>query len=73
MESQPAMERYGSRPALIAGSEDDPGTLKICGLLYDAAAGPKRLLSYKAAGHGAVMLDNEKELKKEILEWMNQH
>ena len=73
IESQPAMEKYGSRPVLIAGSEDDPGTPKICMLLQQKARGENRLLLYEKAGHGSAMLESEKGLQGEILKWMNLH
>ena len=73
IESEPAMERYGARPVLIAGSKDDPGTLKICERLHELAAGPKIIFRYETAGHGSQMLDYEKKLKEEILQWLNTH
>lgn len=70
--AEPAIKHYGKRPLLIAGAEDDPGTPKICKILYDRAENPKRLLSYDQGGHGTVMLDFVEGLKKEILQWINQ-
>lgn len=69
--SEPLMKAYGARPILIAGSADDPGTLEIAQRLMGQAEGPKELLRFQDAGHGAAMLDYEKKLKKDILEWMN--
>lgn len=73
VESQPAMAEYGKRPVLIVASRDDPGSAEIAQLLYEEAQGPKKLILFDEAGHGTEMLAYEKELKEEVIAWMNQH
>lgn len=73
IKAEEELNRYGARPLLIAGSEDDTGTVQICSELNEKAAGSKRLIQYKTAGHGSDMISNEKDLAKEIVEWMRQN
>jgi len=73
IESESVIEPYGSRPIMIVGAEDDPGAVSIGQILHDKAQGPRKLLAYEKGGHANAMLENVKELKEEMIAWMNQN
>jgi len=68
-----ALEEYGKRPILIAASSEDTNSADSSQELAKAALGESKLLTYDGAGHGTAMLQNESELQKIILEWLDQY
>ncbi|MDP3919553.1 MAG: alpha/beta hydrolase [Candidatus Omnitrophota bacterium] len=73
LDLKPAIERYGTRPILVAASADDGKSVANSQYLHEKAAGPKKIITYEDAGHSTAMLDWEKDLKQEILSFMNEH
>ena len=68
-----ALEAYGQRPILIAASSEDTNSADSSQELVKAALGESKLLTYDGAGHGTAMLQNEPELQKIILGWLDQY
>lgn len=68
-----ALEAYGQRPILIAASSEDTYSADSSQELVKAALGESKLLTYDGAGHGTAMLQNEPELQKIILGWLDQY
>jgi len=68
-----ALEAYGKRPILIAASSEDTNSADSSQELVKTALGESKLLTYDGAGHGTAMLQNEPELQKIILGWLNQY
>lgn len=66
------IKHMGQRPVLIAASRDDGFFADVSEKIKNQYEGEVKLLLYEKAGHGSAMIDNEKKLKKEILEWINQ-
>jgi pimeloyl-ACP methyl ester carboxylesterase len=59
LQTEPAMAKYGSRPAFLAAAEDDPDSAKAVMILGEVAAEPRRALvvSVPKGGHGTALLD----------------
>lgn len=70
IKAEDLMPHYGDRPIFLAGSQDDPGTLKICERLKILAQGDVFLTPRQQAGHGTEMITTDESLRKEIVEWM---
>ena len=64
--------RLGSRPVLIATSENDDNNPGDSLTLDGMVSGPHRLLLYPDAGHGTDMLVAQPNLIAEIAGWLNQ-
>lgn len=71
VESLPAAEQWDSRPVLIVASDNDIGAVDAAEQLHGILKVPKKFLKYSQAGHGAEMVDRDKTLKYEILQWLN--
>jgi alpha-beta hydrolase superfamily lysophospholipase len=68
-----ALEAYGQRPILIAASSEDTNSADSSQELVKTALGESHLLIYDGAGHGTAMLQNEPDLQKIILTWLDQY
>ena len=64
---------YGQRSILLAASEDDKYSADTVRELSSKLVGKKKLVMYKAAGHGTDMFVNEPKLENEIIEWLNEN
>ncbi len=72
IQTEEAARKLGSR-VLRAAAEDDFGAVREAGDLFGwIPSKNKKLLTRPKGRHGAVMLDEAEDLKKEILEWLNQ-
>lgn len=70
--TEEAARSFQSR-VLLAAAEDDFGAVREAEELFGwIPSADKKLLTRARGGHGAQMLDEAEDLKKEILEWLNQ-
>ncbi len=70
---QAEMTQYGNRPILVVASEDDPKPFDSAAKLRKYAQGKAKFIRYKAKGHGTRMLAADKDLKNDILQWLDQN
>ena len=63
---------YGQRPILLVASEDDKYSADTVKELNSKLVGKKKLIMYKAAGHGTDMF-SEPKLEEEIIEWLKEN
>jgi alpha-beta hydrolase superfamily lysophospholipase len=68
-----AMARLGSRPVLIAASENDNNNPADSVSLDRLAGGDHQLLIYPNAGHGTDMLIAQPDLADQIAAWLGAH
>lgn len=72
IQTEEAARKFRSR-VLLAAAEDDFGAVQEAGNLFGwIPSQNKKMLTRPKGGHGAQMLDEAEDLKKEILEWLNQ-
>jgi dienelactone hydrolase len=64
-----AVTRYGSRPALLVASSEDPYALRTARGLVTAGDGQRELRVLSEAGHGTVMLIRHPELIDALVDW----
>jgi esterase/lipase len=64
---------YGSRPLLIATSEDDQYSAESSEKLSKQATGVVELIKFHSAGHGNAMLEREPSLTSSIFFWLSLH
>jgi dienelactone hydrolase len=73
VETSDAMVMYGERPVFIVASQEDNYAASSSEKLHDLAIGESRLEIYQDAGHGTFMLENQPELGREIIDWLQEH
>lgn len=66
---EPAVRKYGSRPALLVASDDDGYALRSVKELQKSGGGVRETLVLNRAGHGTAMLASEEDLGRRLLEW----
>jgi dienelactone hydrolase len=66
---EPAMKKYGGKPALLVVSDDDPYALRSAKDLQKAGSGTRELLVLNHAGHGTVMLSRDADLARALVDW----
>jgi dienelactone hydrolase len=66
---EPAMKKYGGRPALIVVSDDDPYAGRSAKDLQKAGNGTREVLVLNHAGHGTVMLGRDPDLARTLVDW----
>jgi pimeloyl-ACP methyl ester carboxylesterase len=61
MQTEPAMTKYGNRPAFLAAAGDDPDSFNAVTKLSEIADDPKRALAVtvKKGGHGTALLGDD--------------
>ncbi len=64
-----AMRQYGSRPALLIASDDDPYAMRTVRDLQKAGGGLREPLVLNQAGHGTIMLSRDSELGRRLVDW----
>ena len=69
LRSEAAMRKYGSRPALIAFSDDDAYANRSAKDLQKAGPGIRELLVLNGAGHGTNMLSRSADLTRALVDW----
>lgn len=71
VETEAALERYGTRPLLIVASRDDSYAADSSSTLDEQAKGDSELIMYDTAGHGTNMFQNEASLTMQIVDWLD--
>jgi hypothetical protein len=66
---EPAVTRFGSRPALLVASSEDPYALRSARALVALGDGQRELRVLSDAGHGTVMLVRHPELIDALVDW----
>lgn len=64
-----AMRQYGSRPALLMASLHDPYAARSARELAKEAPGPRELRWSETTAHGTVLLAQDDELVRALVEW----
>lgn len=64
-----ATTRYGSRPALLVASSEDPYALRTARTLVTAGDGVRELRVLSDAGHGTMMVNRHPELIDALVDW----
>jgi alpha-beta hydrolase superfamily lysophospholipase len=64
-----AVRKYGSRPALLVSSDDDPYATRSVHDLQKAGGGTREALVLSHAGHGTVMLARDQDLGRTLVDW----
>ena len=64
-----ALKKYGSRPALLVASSEDPFALRSARQAVTMGDGPRELLVLSGAGHGTVMLVRDPDLASTLVDW----
>ncbi|MCX6537907.1 MAG: alpha/beta hydrolase [Acidobacteria bacterium] len=66
---EPALRKFGSRPALLVASSEDPYALRSARGMVSMGDGPRELRVLSGAGHGTVMLSRESDLATVLVDW----
>ena len=64
-----AIRKYGSRPALLVSSDDDPYATRSVHDLQKAGGGTREAVVLSQAGHGTVMLGRDQDLTRMLVDW----
>jgi dienelactone hydrolase len=64
-----AFRKYGSRPALLVASSEDPFALRSAREAVTMGDGPRELRVLSGAGHGTVMLARDPDLATTLVDW----
>ena len=64
-----ALKKYGSRPALLVASSEDPYALRTARQAVTMGDGPRELRVLSGAGHGTVMLSRDPDLISALVDW----
>jgi dienelactone hydrolase len=64
-----ALRKYGSRPALLVASSEDPLALRSARQAVTMGDGPRELRVLSGAGHGTVMLARDPDLGSTLVDW----
>jgi len=65
----PALRKFGSRPALLVASSEDPYALRSARGMVSMGDGPRELRVLSGAGHGTVMLGRDPDLVSALVDW----
>jgi dienelactone hydrolase len=68
---EPAMKKYGARPALLIASDDDPYAMRSSKDLQKAGGGTREVHVLSHAGHGTVMLGHDPDLARTLVDWFH--
>jgi dienelactone hydrolase len=66
---EPALRKFGSRPALLVASSEDPYALRSVRQAVTMGDGPRELRVLSGAGHGTVMLSRDPDLITALVDW----
>lgn len=64
-----ALRKFGSRPALLVASSEDPYALRSARQAVTWGDGPRELRVLSGAGHGTVMLSRDPDLISALVDW----
>jgi dienelactone hydrolase len=66
---EPALRKFGSRPALLVASSEDPYALRSARGMVSMGDGARELRVLSGAGHGTVMLSRDPDLAAALVDW----
>jgi len=66
-----ALKKFGSRPALLVASSEDPYALRSARQSVTMGDGPRELRVLSGAGHGMVMLSRDPDLIGTLVDWFH--
>ena len=66
---EPALRKFGSRPALLVASSEDAYALRSARGMVSMGDGPRELRVLSGAGHGTVMLSRDPDLASALVDW----
>ena len=69
LKMEQALKNYGSRPALLVASSEDPFALRSARQAVTMGDGPRELRVLSGAGHGTVMLARDPDLASTLVDW----
>jgi len=69
LRAEPAMRKYGPRPALLVAASNDPYALRTVKQLVAIGGGVRDTRTLDSAGHGTVMLAHDPELTRILVDW----
>ena len=64
-----ALRKYGGRPALLVGSDDDPYAKRSIRDLEKTGGGLREPMILNRAGHGTAMLARDGDLTRRLVDW----
>jgi dienelactone hydrolase len=64
-----ALKKFGSRPALLVASSEDPYALRSARQAVTMGDGARELRVLSGAGHGSVMLARDPDLASALVDW----
>jgi pimeloyl-ACP methyl ester carboxylesterase len=67
----PAMKKFGARPALLIASDEDAYASRSVKELQKAGGGTREVLILNHAGHGTVMLGRDADLARALVDWFH--
>jgi len=73
IEAAPAMEKYRARPLMIVAGRDEAGAVQVAEWLFGQAEEPRKMLVSEEGGHGSVIIEQNQDIGKEVIVWMNQN
>ena len=69
LRTEQPLRKYGSRPALLVVSSEDPYALRSARAMVSMGDGARELRVLSGAGHGTVMLSREPDLSSALVDW----
>jgi pimeloyl-ACP methyl ester carboxylesterase len=66
----PALRKYGARPALFVASDDDGYSMRSVRDLQKAGPGTRETAVLNRAGHGTAMFTGDPDLARRVVEWL---
>jgi dienelactone hydrolase len=66
---EPALKKFGSQPALLVASSEDPFAMRSARQAVTMGDGPRELRVLSGAGHGSVMLARDPDLGPALVDW----
>ncbi|HVB38709.1 MAG TPA: alpha/beta fold hydrolase [Vicinamibacterales bacterium] len=72
LRAEPALRKYGDRPALLVAGTDDPYALRSVEALAKAGSGTRRIDRLDGAGHGTIMLGRAPDLIRHLVDWFRE-
>ena len=64
-----AMRKYGTRPALLVAATTDPDVLRSAKKSAALGGGTREIKTLDSAGHGTMRLERDAELGRVLVDW----
>jgi len=69
LHADPAMRKYGARPALLVAATNDPYASRSVKQLATLGGGLREVRTLQSAGHGTAMLARDPDLARALVDW----